>query len=319
MNIVILDTMPGNPGDISWAPLEALGRLQTYEASPAGMIVKNAENAEVIITNKCTLTGEIIDALPDLKLICVTATGHDNIDLPAASAHNVTVCNVPAYSSASTAQTSIALLLELTQHCGTHSEAVHAGEWTRAKAFSFWRHPLVELAGKNMLLVGTGNIGSTVGRIGAALGMTVRSAILPGRPSTKDGPFERIALDDALPETDVLSLHCPLTDLTRGLVDSKLLCRMKSTSFIVNGARGPVVVEEDIADALTSGTIAGYATDVLSTEPPAADNPLLGAPRCIITPHFAWATLESRQRLWDAVAANIQAFVDKAPQNTVNG
>lgn len=318
MNIVILDTQPSNPGDISWAPLEALGQLQTYELSPPENIIDRAMEADVVITNKCKLTADIIGALPNLKLICATATGHDNIDSTAARGKGVAVCNVPAYSTASTAQTSIALLLELTQHCGLHSDAVHAGEWTNAPVFCFWKTPLVELDGKTMLLVGSGNIGSAVGRIAAAFGMTVRSAILPGRPATGSGPFERVALDDALPEADVLSLHCPLTDETRGLVNADLLKRMKSSAMIINAARGPVVVEQDVADALHNGTLAGYATDVLSAEPPPADNPLLGAPRCIITPHLAWATLEARQRLWDAIAANIQAFVAGIPQNVVN-
>ena len=318
MNIVSLDTLPGNPGDISWNPLQALGQLGTYDACPPEKIIACATEADVVITNKCKLTAEVIRSLPKLKLICVTATGYDNIDCRAAAEQGVTVCNVPAYSTASVAQTAIALLLELTQHCGGHSAAVHAGQWTRASAFSFWQHPLVELADKSMLIVGPGNIGTMTGRVAAALGMKVRSAVLPGRPVDGSGPFERIALDEALPETDVLSLHCPLTDLTRGLISSARLRRMKSSALIVNVARGPVVVEQDIAEALHAGMIAGYATDVLSSEPPPADNPLLGAPRCIITPHFAWATFESRQRLWDVVAANIKAFIASAPQNVVS-
>lgn len=319
MKIISLDTLPGNPGDISWEPLKALGRLVTYDACPPEKIIACATDADVIITNKCKLTAEIIRALPKLKLICVTATGYDNIDCRAATEQGVTVCNVPAYSTASVAQTAIALLLELTQHCGGHSAAVHAGQWTRASAFSFWQHPLVELADKSMLIVGTGNIGTMTGRVAAALGMKVRSAVLLGRPVSKDGSFQRVALDEALPETDVLSLHCPLTDLTRGLINAERLRRMKSSALIVNVARGPVVVEQDMAEALRDGVIAGYATDVLSSEPPAADNPLLGAPHCIITPHFAWATFESRQRLWDVVAENIKAFIAGIPQNAVNG
>lgn len=318
MNIVSLDTLPGNPGDISREPLNALGRLITYDACPAEKIISCAAAADVIITNKCKLTAEILRALPKLKLICVTATGYDNIDCRAAAEQSVTVCNVPAYSTASVAQTAIALLLELTQHCGGHSAAVHAGQWTRASAFSFWQHPLVELADKSMLIAGTGNIGAMTGRVASALGMKVRSAILPGRPAGGTGPFERVALDEALPETDVLSLHCPLTEQTRGLLNAARLRRMKSSALIINVARGPVAVEQDIAEALRTGVIAGYATDVLSTEPPAADNPLLGAPHCIITPHFAWATFESRQRLWDVVAANIKAFISGSPQNVVS-
>jgi glycerate dehydrogenase len=319
MNIVSLDTLPGNPGDISWEPLKKLGRLVTYDACLPEKIIACAAEADVIITNKCRLTAGIIRSLPKLKLICVTATGYDNIDCRAAREQGVTVCNVPAYSTASVAQTAIALLLELTQHCGGHSTSVHAGQWTRASAFSFWQHPLVELADKSMLIVGTGNIGTMTGRIATALGMPVRSAVLPGRPVEGSGPFERVALDDALPETDVLSLHCPLTDLTRGLINAERLRRMKSSVLIVNVSRGPVVVEQDVAEALRAGIIAGYATDVLSSEPPADDNPLLNAPRCIITPHFAWATFESRQRLWDVIAANIKAFLSGVPQNVVNG
>ncbi len=318
MKIVILDTQPSNPGDISWKSLEALGSLTTYELSPPETIMDRAMEAEVLITNKCKLTAEVIRALPNLKLICATATGHDNIDSAAAREQGIAVCNVPAYSIASTAQTSIALLLELTQHCGLHSDAVHAGEWTTASAFCFWKTPLVELAGKNMLLIGSGNIGTAVGQIAVAFGMNVRSAVLPGRPGASGGPFPRVALDDALPDTDVFSLHCPLTDLTRGLVNADLLSRMKPSALIVNAARGPVVVEQDVADALHCGILAGFAADVLSAEPPPADNPLLGAPRCIITPHLAWATREARQRLWDVIAANVEAFMAGAPQNVVN-
>jgi len=222
VNVVILDTQPSNPGDISWASLDALGTVTTYEVSPPETIIARAAEAEVVITNKCKLTAEILGALPNLKLICETATGYDNIDSVAARERGISVCNVPAYSTDSTAQTSIALLLELTQHCGLHSDAVHAGEWTNSPTFCFWKTPLIELAGKNMLLVGSGNIGSAVGRVAAALGMTVRSAILPGRPTTNAGSFERITLDAALPDTDVLSLHCPLTDLTRGLINADL-------------------------------------------------------------------------------------------------
>lgn len=318
MKIVILDSLPGNPGDISWQALEALGPVRTYKQTLYEQITERAGTADIIITNKCRLTAEVIRALPKLKLICVTATGFDNIDIVAARAQGIAVCNVPAYSTASTAQTSIALLLELTQQCGLHNSAVRAGEWTASPTFSFWKTPLVELAGKSILLAGSGNIGSAVGRIAEALGMTVRAAVLPGRPVLSGGPFERIALEQALPETDVLSLHCPLTDQTQGLVNDDLLCRMKPSALIVNAARGPVVVEQDVADALVQNRLGGYAADVLSREPPAADNPLLTAPRCIITPHLAWATREARQRLWDVIADNIKAFIAGTPQNVVN-
>lgn len=319
MNIVILDTLPGNPGDISWSSLEVLGSLKTYEISPIETILERAAEADILITNKCKLSAEIINALPRLKMISVTATGFDNIDGIAARKKGVTVCNVPAYSTASTAQTSIALLLELTQQCGLHNQSVHAGEWTDSPTFSFWKTSLIELSGKSMLLVGSGNIGTAVGKVAAALGMTVYSAILPGRPERKEGFFERIELHRALPETDVLSLHCPLTDLTQGLVNAEFLSRMKSSALIVNVSRGPVVVEQDVATALQKGTIAGFATDVLSAEPPAADNPLLSAPNCIITPHLAWATREARQRLWDVIAENVRAYMKQKPQNVVNG
>jgi len=307
VNIVILDTQPSNPGDISWGPLETLGALTTYELSPPETIIDRVIRAEVIITNKCKLTAEIIRALPNLKLICATATGHDNIDSAAAREQGIAVCNVPAYSTASTAQTSIALLLELTQHCGLHSEAVHAGEWTSASAFCFWKTPLIELAGKNMLLIGSGNIGTAVGRIAAALGMNVRSAILPGRPAASGGPFERVTLDEALPDTDVLSLHCPAMPETADLLNAKRIALLPDGAIVVNAARGTIVDEDALIAALRSGKLAAAGLDVYKNEPDIHPG-FAELDNVFLLPHVGSATKETRDAMGFRALDNLDAF-----------
>jgi glycerate dehydrogenase len=317
MNIVILDGVPLNPGDLDWQPLRELGELTVYDHTTPEQLMERIGNAEIIFTNKVKIPATAFDAAPRLKLISVLATGYDVIDLPAARAHDVTVCNVPSYSVAFTAQTAIALLMELTHHTGLHADVVRAGAWSAQKYFSFWKTPLVELDGKVLLLVGTGNIGSRVGKIANAFGMKVLAAQLPGRESSKS-TFDRIPLKEGLAQADVVSLHCPLTDQTRHLINSQTLALMKKTALLINTARGALVDENALTEALRNNVIAGYAADVLDGEPPLEDNPLLHATNAIITPHLGWASLECRQRLLNISVENARAFLSGAPQNVVS-
>lgn len=318
IQIVVLDTHPADVGDMDWEPLRALGELTLYSNTKSEEVGERIADADVVYTNKVKLPASEFEAAPKLRLVSTLSTGYDTVDLDAARKAGVTVCNVPAYSTASTAQTTVALLLELTQHIGAHDASVKAGDWTNSPAFSYWKYPLTELDGKTLVLVGTGSIGIRVGIICEAMGMKVVSAQLPGRDSQSDSPFPRLSLDEALPLADVVSLHCPATPETRGLVDADFVSKMKNSAFLINTARGTVVDEAAVAKALFDGQIAGYAADVLSTEPPAAKNPLLSAPRTVITPHIAWATLESRTRLLQASVQNVKAFLEGKPQNVVS-
>jgi len=317
MNIVILDGVPLNPGDLDWQPLRELGELTVYDHTAPEQLIERIGNAEIIFTNKVKIPAQAFDAAPRLKLISVLATGYDVIDLPAARAHDVTACNVPSYSAAFTAQTTIALLMELTHHTGLHADAVRAGAWSAQKYFSFWKTPLVELDRKVLLLVGTGNIGSRVGEVAKAMGMKVLAAQLPGRESSKS-TFDRIPLKEGLAQADVVSLHCPLTDQTRQLINAPALSSMKKTVLLINTARGALVDENALAEALRNDIIAGYAADVLDGEPPREDNLLLHVPNAIITPHLGWASIECRQRLLNVSVENAKRFLKGAPQNIVS-
>lgn len=317
MNIVILDGVPLNPGDLDWQPLHELGELTVYDHTTPEQLIERISNAEIVFTNKVKIPATAFDAAPRLKLISVLATGYDVIDLKAARNHKVTVCNVPSYSAAFTAQTAIALLMELTHHTGLHANAVRAGAWSAQKYFSFWRTPLVELNGKVLLLVGTGNIGLRVGEIANAFGMKVLAAQLPGRERRKS-TFDRIPLEEGLAQADVVSLHCPLTDQTRQLINTQTLSQMKKSTLLINTARGALVDENALANALQNGIIAGYAADVLDGEPPRENNPLLHNTNTIITPHLGWASLECRQRLLSISVENVKKFLDHDPQNVIS-
>lgn len=316
MKIVVLDSRPLDDGDIDWSPVRAHGELVLHEGTSAERVAERIAGADVVVTNKVPVRGDAIMSSDSLKLICVLATGYDVVDSAVAKERGVAVCNVPGYSASFTAQTTIALVLELCHHVGIHADAVRAGEWSSSPTFSFWKTPLVDLAGKNWVIVGLGAIGGRVAAIATALGANVISATLPGR-SAAAGAYPREPIDDALAAADIVSLHCPLSPETRGLFDTRRLSLMKPTALLVNVARGPLVVDSDVANALSAGTLAGYAADVLSKEPPEPSNPLLGAPRAIITPHIAWASPECRRKLVDVTAANIAAFVDGAPINRV--
>ncbi len=314
MNIVVLDAFALNPGDLTWAALEQLGDCRIYDRSAPEEAVARAEDAEIVLTNKVLMSADVIARLPKLEYIGILATGVNCVDLEAARRRGITVSNVPEYSTKSVAQMTFALLLELVLHVGEHSRGVREGKWSKSIDFSYHDYPLTELDGLTLGIVGLGQIGRAVSGIASAFGMRViahsRSSKLPG--------VEMVTLDDVFRTSDVVSLHVPLTDQTEGLVDSYKLGLMKPTAYFINTARGALVVEQDLADALNSGRIAGAALDVLSTEPPNTDNPLLVAKNCIITPHIAWAIASARSRLMQEVVANVRAFIEGNPRNVVS-
>ena len=316
MKIVVLDSKPLDDGDIDWSAIENQGDLTLYDGTSPDQVAERIVDATVVVTNKVPVRRATMERSPSLRLVCVLATGYDVVDTDCARERGIIVCNVPGYSAAFTAQTTIALVLELCHHAGAHSDAVHAGAWSASKTFSFWNSPLVDLGSKTWAVVGLGAIGGRVATIAAALGAYVVAAKLPGRNS-EGGIYPRLPLDEALAMADVVSLHCPLTPDTRGLIDDRRLSLMKSSALLVNAARGLLVVDDALAAALAAGSIAGYACDVLSKEPPDVANPLLQSPHTIITPHIAWASPECRRRLVEVTAASIAAYVAGAPRNRV--
>lgn len=300
--------------DVDPAPLAQLGELSVYGQTKPEQVLERSRGAAVLLTNKVVLTKEHFAALPDLRLVSVLATGVNVVDLDAAKEHGVTVCNVPGYSTMSTAQHTIAMLLELCNHVGLHARDVAEGGWENAEAFSYFRAPLRELDGQKMGIVGFGAIGKQVARVASALGMEI---LVHTRTPRDDTDFRFVDKATLLRESDVISLHCPLTEETKHFINAAALSQMKPTALVLNAARGPVVDERALADALDAGTILGAATDVLSTEPPRGDNPLLRAKRCLVTPHIAWASEAARKRLIAISAQNIEAFLAGAPQNVV--
>jgi glycerate dehydrogenase len=318
MKIVILDAHTTNPGDLDWGPLAALGNVTPHDRTPAAEVVQRAAGAEVLLTNKTVLTAETIAALPNLRYVGLLSTGTNVIDLVAAARHGVTVTNVPGYSTPGVAQSVFALLLELTNHTGHHSDEVHRGRWAASPDFCWWDGDLIELEGLTLGIVGYGAIGRRVAAIGQAFGMQVIASTRSQQPGTDvDGVGFR-SLDDLFASADVVSLHCPLTPDTDGLINAQRLSLMKPSAYLINTARGGLVVEADLAAALAAGSVAGAGVDVLSTEPPAASNPLLGARNCVITPHIAWATRNARGRLINEVTANLRGFLDGTPRNVVS-
>lgn len=320
MKITVLDGYTLNPGDNTWQPLEELGELTVYDRTAPEQVVTRSQNADILLTNKTLLDAHTIEQLPQLKFIGVTATGVNVVDLRAASLRGIPVSNVPEYSTESVAQHVLAVILSMNHRPMDHSNAVYGGRWEEAGDFCFWLSPIQELAGKTMGVVGYGRIGRRVCELAAAFNMNVLAHNPTYRNKTRLDymRFDWCSLEQIFRESDYVSLHCPLTAENQGLIDSKLLALMKPTAVLINTSRGGLINEKDLAEALRDRQIAGACLDVVSQEPIASDNPLLSAPNCLITPHNAWSTLESRQRLMKKTAENVEAFLSGHPINQVN-
>jgi glycerate dehydrogenase len=316
MHIAVLDAFTLNPGDLDWAELQSLGPCAIYDRTASADLLPRAAASDILLTNKTELAAGTIQNLPRLVYIGVLATGTNVVDLAAARARGIPVTNVPAYGTKSVAQMTFALLLELAQHAGHHAQTVREGRWTRSLEWCYWDFPLLELDELTLGVVGFGRIGRAVGELGAAFGMKVLACHLTVGATPPGVRF--VEIDTLFRESDVVSLHCPLTPQTANLVNARRLSLMKPTAFLLNTSRGPVVDEPALADALNSGRIAGAALDVLSTEPPRADNPLLTARNCLITPHLAWATRAARARLMKIAVENVRSFLLGKTQNVVN-
>ena len=319
MKIVVLDGYTLNPGDNPWDAVARFGELTVYDRTPGELIAKRCQAAQIVLTNKTRLTAEILSGLPDLRLICVLATGYNVVDLDKSAELGIPVVNVPEYGSDSVAQHAIALLLELTNRVAEYSAAVHGGEWSRSRDFTLVARPLTELSGKTIGIVGLGHIGGRVARIARALGMEVLAHNPRHRLAPEGVPVQWLELDELFRRADVVSLHCPLNSANEGMVNSARLALMQPHALLVNTARGGLVNERDLADALNGDRIAAAAVDVAAHEPIPSDSPLLAAKNCIVTPHIAWATLSARRRLMAITAENIGAFLAGTPLNVVNG
>ena len=317
MKIVVLDGYTLNPGDISWSPVEELGSLTVYERTPTQLVVERIGDAPAILSNKTVISREVMEACPSLKYIGLLSTGYNVVDLAAAKERGIIVTNVPGYGSQAVAQFVFALLLEVCCHVQSHSDSVQAGGWVRSKDFCYWKSPQLELWGKTLGIFGFGSIGRSVASIAQALGMRVVCYTRTPENIPPDSGIEALELDAFLAAADVITLHAPLTPQTENFVRSETIAKMKRGVILINTARGPLVKEDDMATALRSGQVGWYATDVVCQEPMSPENPLLGAPNCIITPHIAWATREARSRLMDIAAGNIAAFQQGAPVNVV--
>ena len=319
MKLVILDGYTVNPGDLSWEWLrEEVDEFTVYDSTPQEKVIERCKDADIVVTNKKLITKEIIDALPSLKFIATLSTGYNVVDIKAAREKGIPVSNIPAYSTDGVAQLVFALLLEMTNSVAIHNQSVKDGDWCRCEHFCYWKTPLTELRGKIFGIIGFGKIGSAVANIANGFGMRV----IAYSPNTKSydgfGQVEFTDKERVIAESDVISLHCPLTEETEAMVDMNFLRKMKKSAFLINTSRGPVIVEKDLADALNEGIIAGAGLDVLSQEPADESNPLLKCEKCIITPHIAWASLEARTRLMNIFRDNIKAFLEGKPRNVVN-
>lgn len=316
MKIVVLDGYGLNPGDLSWESMQALGELEVFDRTSPAELHQRASDAEALITNKTIICAEDMKALPQLKYIGVLATGYNVVDVEAAKAYGIVVTNIPAYSTRSVAQMVFAHLLNITQRVGHYADENIKGRWTNNADFCYWDTPLVELDGKKIGIIGYGNIGQAVAAIATALGMEVY--VYSSKPQfLLPQGVQRMSIDEIFHECDVVSLHCPLTDETKGMVNSTRLNSMKSSAILINTGRGPLVNEQDLADALNNGVIAAAGLDVLSTEPPRKDNPLLTAKNCFITPHIAWATKEARIRLMNIAVNNLKSYIGGSIINNV--
>lgn len=318
MKIVILDGYTENPGDLSWSGFEALGDLTVYDRTPADLIAERIGDAQVVYTNKTPISKETLDQCPEVKFIGVLATGYNVVDVAAAKEKGIPVANIPAYGTAAVAQYTIALLLELCHHVGEHSDCVKRGDWTGNADWCFWNHPLIELDGKTLGIIGFGRIGQATAKIAQAMGMEILAFDQYPNPALETETCRYADLDTLLSRADVIALHCPLFPDTEGIINKDNIAKMKDGVLIINDSRGPLIVEADLRDALNSKKVAGAAVDVVSTEPIQMDNPLLKAPNCLITPHIAWAPKESRQRLMDVAVDNLKAYIEGNPIHIVN-
>lgn len=314
MKIAILESRYVNPGDLSWEPIQQFGDVRIFQRTKPEEAAAQIGDAEIILINKTPITAELLDACPNVKLVCVQATGYNVVDCEAARARGVVVCNVPDYSTVSVAQFTFSLLLEICNQAGLHSKLVHEGDWSKRPDFSYWVTPQLELAGKTLGILGYGRIGQAVGRIAKAFGMRVLAYSRSGIPGNGD----YVTLDTLLSQSDILSLHCPLSAENAGFINKETIAKMKDGAILLNTARGGLINEQDVCDALTTGKLRAAAMDVVTEEPIVSHNPLLSAPNCIITPHIAWAPAESRQRVIDCVVRNIRAFLAGTPVNVVN-
>ena len=314
MKITILESRFVNPGELSWEPIEKLGETRIYPFTEPEDVIAQIGDAEILLINKTRITAELLDACPSVKLICVQATGYNVVDCDAARARGITVCNVPDYGTNAVAQFTFSLLLELCNRVGQHDQLVKEGGWSKRPDFSFWTTPQQELAGKTIGIIGYGRIGKAVGKIAKAFNMQVCACSRSGVP----GQGDYVDLDTLLAVSDIVTLHCPLTAENKELINRDTIGKMKDGAILLNTARGGLVNEEALRDALVTGKLQGAAVDVVSQEPILPENVLLGAPNCIITPHMAWAPTESRNRIIDCVANNIQAYLDGKPVNVVN-
>ena len=318
MKIVVLDGYTLNPGDISWSKLEKLGEVKVYDRTPTDKILERVGDAEIVYTNKTPLSREIFEKAAQIKFVGVLATGYNIVDTKAARDHGVVVANVPTYGTASVAQFTIALLLEVCHHIGAHSTEVKKGIWSKCPDFCFWNYPLIELAGKTMGIIGFGRIGQAVAKIAMALGMNVLAYDEYQNKSLESAALKYTSLDELLSKSDVISLHCPLFENTKGIINMESIAKMKDGAILINTSRGPLIAEKDLAEALNCNKLAGAAIDVVSEEPVKMDNPLMNAKNCIITPHIAWAPKESRERLMNIAVDNLEAFLKGSPINVVN-
>lgn len=318
MKIVVLDGFTLNPGDLTWERLEKLGDVTVYDRTPEDKILERVGDAPIIFTNKTPLSAETLSQLPKVDYIGVLATGYNVVDTQAAKGLGKVVTNIPSYGTTAVAQFVFAHLLEICHHVWDHSQEVIAGAWAKSPDFCFWNYPLVELAGKTMGIIGMGRIGQATARIAMAFGMNIMAVDAYPNKDLENDQFKFVELEEMLSNADVISLHCPLFESTKGIINKDNIAKMKDGVILINTSRGPLIVEEDLAEALGSGKVAGAGLDVLSVEPATEDNPLLGAKNCIITPHIAWAPKESRERLLNTAVDNVEAFIAGSPVNVVN-
>jgi glycerate dehydrogenase len=318
MDIVVLDGNTLNPGDLSWEELFKLGDVTIYDRTDDDQIIDRIGNAKIILTNKTPITKEIFEACPSIEYIGVLATGFNVVDVDAAIKSGVVLTNIPTYGTIAVAQFAFALLLELCHHVGEHSREVKKGEWAKSIDFCFWNYPLVELAGKNMGIIGFGKIGQATAKIATSFGMKVLAFDAFPNKQLETDDIKIVALDELLENSDIISLHCPLHPSTKGMINKNSISKMKDGVMIINTSRGLLIVENDLVEALESGKVSGAAVDVLSDEPPKKDNPLVLCEKCIVTPHIAWAPKESRERLMDIAINNVKCFLEGNIQNKVN-